>query len=303
MARRKDRGAPGRPTLKVILDFDGTLTAEETQARPLAERSLQTLAREVLDAPLAELAAAYEATRERLLAHSERYWWEVNGLVASYCDEGAFILNTTTLQVMLREEPAYAAAVATRFPRAEYDPVVDCTNYLFHRHTAELPPAFRPAARPVLEALIRRPETEPVVLTNSLGDKVARHLDTLGLPGPVSILGDTRQYAMDPGWHHRFPHPALGPIQVWPLSAERSVDLRRPIYYHALQAAMADGSRLAVVADTFSLPGALPLLMGIPFYLLRTPYTPAWCAAAVAAHPLGRVLEDLGELPGALADA
>jgi len=190
--------------------------------------------------------------------------------------------------------------VAARFPRAEYDPVVDCTNHLFHRHTAELPPAFRPAARRVLEALIRRPETEPVVLTNSLGDKVARHLGTLGLPGPVSILGDTRQYAMDPGWHHRFPHPALGPIQVWPLSAERSVDLRRPIYYHALQAAMADGSRLAVVADTLSLPGALPLLMGIPFYLLRTPYTPAWCAAAVASHPLGRVLEDLGELPGAL---
>ena len=288
--------------LKVILDFDGTLTAEETQARPLAERSLRTLAREIVGAPLSELAAAYEATRDRLLAHSHRYWWEVNGLIASYCDEGAFILNTTTLQVLLRDEPAYAAAVAARFPRAEYDPVVDCTNHLFHRHTAELPPAFRPAARAVLEALIRRPAVEPVVLTNSLGDKVARCLDTLGLDGRVSILGDTRQYAMDPGWGHHFDHPELGPIQVWPLSAERSVDLRRPIYYHALQAAMADGSRLAVVADTFSLPGAVALFMDIPFYLLKTAYTPAWCAAAVTSHPLGRVLEDLSQLPGVLLD-
>jgi len=286
--------------LKVILDFDGTLTAEETQVEALAERSLRTLSREIVGVPVAELAAAYAATRERLLAHSGRYWWEVNGLVASYCDEGAFILNTTTLQVMLREEPAYAAAVAAHFTRAEYDPVVDCTNHLFHRHTAELPPAFRPEAREVLETLIRRPEIEPVVLTNSLGDKVARCLDTLGLEGRVSILGDTRQYAMDPGWSHRFSHPELGPLQVWPLSAERSVDLRRPIYYRALQAAMADGARLNVVADTFSLPGALPLLMGIPFFLLRTPYTPAWCAEAVESHPLGRVLESLAELPGAV---
>ena len=63
---------------------------------------------------------------------------------------------------------------------------------------------------------------------------------------------------------------------------------------------MAGVSRLAVVADTCALPGALPLRMGIPCYLRRTPYTRGWCAAAVASHPLGRVLEDLGELPGAL---
>jgi hypothetical protein len=40
--------------------------------------------------------------------------------------------------------------------------------------------------------------------------------------------------------------------------------------------------------------------MGIPFFLLRTAYTPAWCAEATAAHPLGRVLDDLAELPAAL---
>ncbi len=283
--------------LKVILDFDGTLTEEELQARPLAERSLDTLAQEIVRVPRRQLAADYEATRARLLAAPERYWWEVNGLVASYCDEGAFILNTTTLQVMLRDEPDYARSVADRFPQAEYDPVVDCTNYLFHRHTAELQPTFRPGARDLLAALSQHPGRSPVVLTNSLGDKVHRFLGGLDLDGDVRILGDTRQYDMDPGWPQHFPHPQLGEIQVWPVAGGRRVDLRRPVYYRALQRAAADGQRLAVVADTFSLPAALPLLMDIPFTLLRTPYTPAWCVQTVEAHPLGYVIESLAQLP------
>jgi hypothetical protein len=285
---------------KIIIDFDGTLTAEETQVGALAERSLDTLADEIVGAPRPQLAADYAATQARLLGAPHRYSWEVNGLVASYCNEGAFILNTTTLQVMLSSTAAYAQAVEAAFPEAEYDPVVDCTNHLFHRHTAELAPAFRPSARPVLEGLIDHPDREPIVLTNSLGDKVQRHLATLNLDGEVPVLGDTRQYDMDPGWAHRFPHPELGEIQIWPVSKEYRIDLRRPVYYEALVRASADGAQLAVVADTLSLPGALPLLMGIPFLLLRTPYTPAWCARAVAEHPLGGVLGDLSDLLPAL---
>ncbi len=286
--------------LKVIIDFDGTLTAEEEQAAALARLSLDTLSREIIGASAEQLAFDYQATRARLLAEPQRYGWEVNGLVASYCDEGAFILNTTTLQVMLQENESYLQAVADAFPQAEYDPVVDCTNYLFHRHTAELPPRFRPAARDVLAALQRHPERIPLVLTNSLGDKVRRHLGTLGLEAEVGVLGDTRQYEMVPRWAQRFRHPELGEIQIWPFLAGYPVDLRRPVYYRALRREAADGSRLAVVADTFSLPGALPLAMGLPFFLLRTAYTPAWCAQAAGSHPLGRVLDDLGDLPAAL---
>jgi hypothetical protein len=287
--------------LKVIIDFDGTLSAEEAQVASLAAKSLDTLAKEITGSPRQQLAADYEATRARLLSTPDRYWWEVNGLIASYCDEGAFILNTTTLQVMLSEHPSYVQAVDAAFPQAEYDSIVDCTNYLFHRHTAELPPAFRPGARRVLLWLKEHPACMPVVLTNSLGDKVRRHLATLGLRDEIAVLGDTRQYEMDPDWTHRFVHPELGKIQVWPLSEKRRVDLRRPAYFRALKQAGADGSQLAVVADTFSLPGSLPLMMGVPFLLLRVPYTPAWCVQVVEAHPLGLVIDDLGALPEALA--
>ena len=65
------------------------------------------LANEIVGVSRQQLAADYEATRARLLAASYRYWWEVNGLITSYCDEGVFLLNTTTLQVMLSDNPAY----------------------------------------------------------------------------------------------------------------------------------------------------------------------------------------------------
>jgi hypothetical protein len=298
MPRRTGR----KKLLKVIIDFDGTLTVEEEQVQPLAERSLRTLAHEIIGAPERTLAADYRATRARLLEAPHKYWWEVNGLVASYCDEGAFILNTTTLQVMLRENESYLRAITRAFPEPEYDAVVDCTNYLFHRHTAELPPTFRPGARDVLSSLSKDPAKIPLILTNSLGDKVVRYLVGLDLPGQVAVLGDTRQYEMDPTWRHCFFHPRLGEIQVWPVLPRYPVDLRRPAYYGALVQAAADGSQLAVVADTFSLPGAVPLIMGIPFFLLRTPYTPDWCVQAVRSHPLGRILDELRDLPAELDD-
>ena len=152
-----------------------------------------------------------------------------------------------------------------------------------------------PSARPrpdVLRWLTAHPEIEPLVLTNSLGSKVNRNLARLALP-PVRVLGDTRQYELDPDWTVPFNdgEPFLAVDEL------HTVDLRRRIYYEALAREQADGSRLAVVADTLSLPGALPLVAGIPFALLRTGYTPDWCAAYVERHPLGTVLDDLAELP------
>ncbi len=278
--------------LKIVLDYDGTLTAEERQVPEVTRRSLAELAGEILHVPLAELEAAYRDTVARLRAAPHEYHWQVNGVRVSYCDEGAFILNTVALQTMLAGNPTYAEAVATHFPDAEYDPVAACTNHLFHTHTAPLETPFRQAAPEVLRWLIAHPEVEPLVLTNSLGDKVGRNLARLGLP-PVRVLGDTRQYDLDPDW--TVPLNNGEPFLV--VDEMHTVDLRRRIYHTALTRERADGSRLAVVADTLSLPGALPLAMGIPFALLRTNYTPGWCASYVERHPLGTVLDDLAALP------
>jgi phosphoglycolate phosphatase-like HAD superfamily hydrolase len=281
--------------LKVILDFDGTLTAEEEQVEELSRRSLETLAGEILHVAPERLREEYRNVRSRLLGDPRSFCWRVNGLCAAYCDEGAFILNTTVLQTLLREGEEYLQAVQKAFPDPEYEPVSDCVNHLFHRHTAEIPPRFRPGAAELLERLEADPGTEPVVLTNSLGDKVRSHLETVGL-GRVRILGDTRQYAMDPGWEPDFDRRGGDGAPVWALPTGHRVDLRRPAYRDALDREQQDGARLLVVADTFSLPGAVPLRMGIPFTLLLTPYTPDWCRQAVEHHPLGTTVESLEQV-------
>ncbi len=284
--------------LKVIIDFDGTLTVEEEQASLLAETMLDSLAREIIGVPPAQLITDFHATRSRLQQNPRQYSWQVNGLVASYCDEGAFILNTTAVQTMLKENPDYLHAVQVAFPQPEYDAVIDCTNALFHRHTAQLPITFRPAAHSVLAELVAHPQRHPIILTNSLSDKVKRHLDALGFADKIDILGDTRQYDMSSDCPCHF--PTLGQHQIWTVAEHYEIDLRRPAYYRALVDAAADGSQLVVVADTFSLPGALPLMMGIPFILTRTSYTPDWSLQAVANHPLGIVLDDFADLPAVL---
>lgn len=53
---------------------------------------------------------------------------------------------------------------------------------------------------------------------------------------------------------------------------------------------------LIVVADGYSLAGSLPLALGIPFFLVKAPYTPAWKRRYVEKHPLGRGLEELNDL-------
>lgn len=280
---------------KVILDYDGTLTREEAMVDDLARLSLDTLSQEILREPRSRLEEEYRETKRLILSRPHQFGWEVRGLLASYGDEGAFILNTTTLQVMLKMNPLYTRRVADYFRDAKYDPVNDCTNYLFHRHTAELKPLFRPGAKEILVGLLQHKRFIPLILTNSKGDKVERNLQTLGLKG-IRILGDTRQYEMDPSWERRFFHPGQGMTQTLKVDDDHKVDLRRPVYYQALRREAEGAEEMVVVADTLSLPGALPLVMGMRFYLLKTGYTPLWCEEFVKKHERGEVLERLSSL-------
>jgi len=281
--------------VKVILDYDGTLTAEEEQVAELAERSVASLSREILKAPLSQVRDDYYRTRAMLLAEPHKFWWEVNGGIASYCDEGAFIMNTTTIQTMLRMNPAYAQAAHDFFPTFEYDPIVDCTNYLFHKHTFDLEPHFREATKDALGEMMAHPRLEPIILSSSKGDKVRKNMRILGFED-IRVLGDTRQYEIDPSWRKQFAYAGQGKGQIFQLDEKRTIDLRRPAYYNALVKEMEDAEGLVVAADTFSMPGALPMIMDIPFLLLKTEYTPVWCEAYVSGHPYGEMLPDLALL-------
>jgi hypothetical protein len=284
--------------LKLLFDYDGTLTAEELQVPEVARRSLVELADTILGEDLAEVEVAYAHAAAKIRSSPHQYGWRVNGLLTSFADEGAFILHTVTLQTMLVQNARYRSAVAARFAHAEYDPVAACTNYLFHTHSAPLNVEFRAGAADVLSQLMEAPDVEPIVMSSSLGTKIERNLARLGL-GPLRVLGDTRQYEIDPGWLPPIPGGSYR-VQA---DAEHALDLRRHAYYDSLAGEMRDGSQLLVVADTLSLPGALPMAIGIPFALVRTNYTPRWCAAYVEGERMGQVVGGLDQVPGWLVRA
>jgi len=307
---------------RIILDYDGTLTREADQAGLLRERSLDLLAGDLLKLPRARLEREYAEARRRLLEQPEKHGWTVNGLLAAYCDEGAFLLNTATMQELLAA-PAYQPLLAARFGGGPYDPVMACVNWMFHELTFDLPACFRSDAGATLRELLGLPGLETVVLTNSKGDKVRRNLTALGIPllpaeagenpgGMVRILGDVRQYDMAPEWRPEESPQRRGErrgqtCEVSETSQVFSVlwaddlhpiDLRRPAYYEALLRERAGVGYLGVVADGLSLAGSLPLALGIPFFLITAPYSPAWVVDCVERYACGVVLDELNDLLG-----
>lgn len=288
--------------IKVILDFDGNLTDETKQAAELVDVAKKMLS-EILGCSARQIDKRYQTIKGKILAKPQRYSWEINGLPACYAYEGAYLLNTAILQQILKSEPRFMKIITKRFPAAELDSVTQCVNQLFHQGSFSVNPHFLPGAREFLLGLLAHPKIEPVILTNSETRKIAKNLAELsigekGTDHPfeheIGILGDTRQYFMKPDWPVNFTHEKHGPIQVLPINKRFQVELRRPIYYEALKKVIADGfHEIVVVADGFSLAGALPLMMGLSFILMKTGYTPAWCTKYVGNHPKGQVVSDI----------
>ncbi|MFC1711310.1 hypothetical protein ACFLZ1_01855 [Patescibacteria group bacterium] len=295
--------------VKVIIDYDGTLTYEERYVAALAKSALKDLAENILKIPLEKLVKTYEQTKKRILKDPQNYSWTVDNVPACYAYEGALLTNTVTTQTLILENKNFKKSVYDFYKnkKINYDPVVDCTNYLFHKHTHSLKPNFREKSKDVLIHFIEKEGIDPYILTCSLADKVAKNLSQLGIGAngfkdgfkyKVDIFDDTRQYEMDSSWDYHFDHPKLGKIQQIKANNGFSIDLRRPAYYERLKQIASDGSRIILTADMISLPGILPLLMGLDFILLKAVYTPKWAVDFVKAWDNGWVIDDISELPG-----
>ncbi len=288
--------------LKQLIDFDGTLTEEELQAAELIGIALEMLAK-ILDCQPAELETVYRQIKTQVLTSPHLYPWKINDLPACYAYEGAYLLNTVILQQIIQTDSRFLAAVTAKYPAGKIDSITQCVNLLFHEGSLNVKPHFLPGARDFLLALLERPELEPTIFTNSETRKIAKNLKLLAIgekgtnhpyPHEIGILGDTRQYFMDSSWPQTFEHPLHGSIQILPIDNLFQVELRRPIYYAALKKIKGQGYRdIVVIADGFSLAGALPLTMGHHFILLKTAYSPDWAESYVASHSHGKVAPNL----------
>jgi len=292
--------------VKVIIDYDGTLTYEERYVVGLAKKAIKDLAENILHISAERLTKIYQQTKQKILQTPEKYSWVISGIPACYAVEGALLLNTVTTQTLLNENRKFKKAIEKFFLDYEYDPVVDCTNYLFHKHTFDLKPRFRKKAKEVLIHFIEQEGVKPYILSCSKGDKIAKNFARLGIGTDlkhngfkyqVNVFGDTRQYEMDPEWNFHFDHPKFGRIQQIAINDKFSIDLRRSVYFDKLKQEAKDGSKIIITADMVSLPGILPLLMGMEFVLLKASYTPQWAVDFVNSWKNGWVIDNIGKLP------
>ena len=158
-------------------------------------------------------------------------------------------------------------------------------------------PVFRAGAGAVLRALAG---TQTYIVTNSDTHAVAGKVAALDRdePGVIQLTGRVRGHArkfdVDDSWDGIAPELALPGL-------DRPVLLRRRMYFDILRTVLdasgADFSDLTVVGDIFELDLAMPLALGARVGLVVSPQTPAYERAFVSAHPRGRVIEQLSEIP------
>jgi len=295
--------------IKIIIDYDGTLTYEERYVADLAKSALKDLSQNILHVPLKKITKLYNKTRNKILKNPHKYSWIVNGLPACYATEGALLLNTVTTQTLIKENKNFVKKAEQFLPNADYGPVVGLTNYLFHKHTHNLQTHFRENADKVLKHFIKSNYFQPYILTCSKGDKVAKNLAKIkigahkyekysnGLKDKVHIFGDTRQYEMNPSWEYCFNHPRFGKTQKINIDEKYSIELRRSDYFNKLKWIGKDGSKIIITADMVSLPGILPLLMGMDFVMIKASHVPQWSIDFVRSFKNGYIIENIDELP------
>ena len=275
----------------LVLDFDGTMTDAEAEGRPFTEGYLEDLCalvgRDAGDAEILALAAEVEAE----LAHSPAahpFRWMGRAVAPA------------TVDPYLRIVPI-AHRVLDRFEvlASEADRGRLLAGVLFKYNYAKTlgHPVFRTNAGKILRELGGSPTW---IVTNSDTHAVASKIAALDRETPgvawltSRVRGYARKFEVDDAWTHAASELAVPGL-------DRPVLLRRRAYFDSLRTVLEEANAtfadLVVCGDIFELDLALPLSLGARIALVATARTPSYEREFVAAHPRGRVIEDLADIP------
>ena len=270
----------------LILDFDGTMTDAESEGAPFRRGYLDDLAalvgRRAGDPELLALADQVEAELARAPGEHGFTWDDK-------------VVAPASVDPYLRMVPV-AQRIFDHFGafQSPTDRERLLRSVLYKYNYEKTVPVFRPGARAALAALRG---TDSHVVTNSGTAHVARKLRVLDDgTGEAAWLadrvhGDAGKFVVDDAWDvvpATLAIPGLG----------RPVLTRRRSYHDVLaQLCAGRFTDLIVVGDIFELDLALPLVLGARIALCANGYTPPYEVDFVAAHPRGRVVRDLGEIP------
>lgn len=275
----------------LVLDFDGTMTDAEAEGRPFRDGYLEDLCC-LVGRPIGDLevlAIAEEVEAELVAAPAEFPFLWMGRAVAP-----------ATVDPYLRMVPI-AHRILDKFavmPSAiDRGRLLGSILYKYNYAKTLGRPVFRDGAGDVLRDLAG---TQTYVVTNSDTHAVAGKIAALDVAAPgvmqltTRVRGQARKFDIDDAWDGIAPELDLPGLA-------RPVLLRRRMYHDILKSVLdlagATFAQLVVIGDIFELDLAMPLALGARVGLVVSSHTPAYERAYVSAHPRGRVIEHLSEIP------
>ena len=279
------------PLTILVLDFDGTMTDAEAEGRPFRDGYLDDLCALVGRGPKdAEIYGIAEAVEAELVLDpaAHPFLWMGRAVAPATVDP---YLRMVPIAHRILDQ---FGAIPDPQDRARL-----LGNVLYRYNYAKTlgHPVFRPGAGDVLRSLAG---THAWIVTNSDTHAVAGKIAALDREAPgvawltSRVRGHARKFDVDETW-------TGAPSELAVPGLDRPVLLRRRAYHDILRelldGAGATFTELVVIGDIFELDLALPLSLGARIGLVTSTHTPPYERAFVAAHPRGRVIEDLAEIP------
>ena len=273
------------PTV-LVLDFDGTMTDAEAEGRPFRDGYLEDLCA-LVGRPIgdAEVLAIAEQVEAELVAAPQAHPFLWMGRAVAPATVDPYLRMVPIAHRILDRFESMPSAV-------DRGRLLGSVLYKYNYAKTLGRPVFRPGAAEVLREVAPR---QTWVVTNSDTHAVAGKLATLGVTELVPrVRGFARKFDVDDAWSGIDAELALPGL-------ERPVLLRRRMYHDILSELLASVGAtfadLVVVGDIFELDLAMPLALGARVGLVVSQHTPAYERAYVAAHPRGRIIDDLAQIP------
>ncbi len=275
----------------LVLDFDGTMTDAEIEARPFRAGYLEDLcalvARPVGDPEVAAIADHVEVELARAPEQHAFMW--LGRAVAPACVDPYLRMVPIASRILDR-----FGALMNPDDRAR---LLGGVLYKYNYQKTIGHPAFRAGAGAVLQALAG---TATWIVTNSDSHAVAGKIAALDHSAPgvawltSRVRGYARKFDVDDAW-------TGVPAELALPGLARPVLLRRRAYHDILRGLLDEAGAkfadLVVIGDIFELDLAMPLALGARVGLVASAHTPGYERAYVAAHPRGLVIDELSQIP------
>ncbi len=282
---------------KILSDFDGVWTDQNTEANSIEQFAIAELAR-LRGVEAADAAADYRGFVNVVHAAPAEHGWAPDGRITAYVDEDplcecsaicCYLGNATTGTAAIYREAMFSGAFADAAAFAEH-----CFHGGIARHRELHPPGIVPDAQTVL-ATLRDLGIELVVVSNSTSEKLIRFFAHAGINAGEGRGHELRVHGSAAKWKLGEATPTLN-------IGGRRIYADRPRY----RATIAEEAPDLVIGDVFSLDLALPHIMrqagdaGAPqtLVLRRHAHTPAWVLDTRADGAINAVVDGVAELPG-----